>query len=140
MGRVVHDDTFRRLCRARDYAQVHFASPIDTRVLAREAALSPWHFHRLFAGTFGSTPHDYLTQLRIERAKRLLATGEYTVTETCLEAGYSSLGSFSSRFRAIVGQSPVEYGREVRRVFGPAAPQRSEFIPTCFLRQLAGLE
>ena len=137
---VVHDETFRRLCRARDYAQAYFASPIDTRVLAREAALSPFHFHRLFTGTFGATPHDYLTQLRITRAKRLLASGEYSVTEACFETGYSSLGSFSVWFRAIVGRSPADYSREVRRVFGPAAPKRSEFIPTCFLRQFAGLE
>src|SRR5689334_540002 len=122
--RVVDDETFRRLCRARDYAHAYFASPIDTRILAREAALSPWHFHRLFAGTFGSTPHDFLTQLRIDRAKQLLASGSCSVTETCFEAGYTSLGSFSSKFRSVVGVSPADYGRQVRRVFGPAAPAR----------------
>ena len=56
--RIVDDETFRRLCRARDYAHAYFASPIDTRILAEEAALSTWHFHRLFTGTFGATPHD----------------------------------------------------------------------------------
>src|ERR1041385_2532088 len=104
--RVVDDETFRRLCRAREYAHTYFASPIDTRILAREAALSTWHFHRLFAGTFGSTPHDFLTRLRIDRAKHMLASGGFSVTETCLETGYSSLGSFSSKFRAVVGVSP----------------------------------
>ena len=138
MRRVVDDDTFRRLCRARDYAHAYFASPIDTRILAREAALSTWHFHRLFTGTFGSTPHDFLTQLRIDRAKQLLASGTVSVTETCFEAGYSSLGSFSTRFRSVVGVSPVDYGRQVRRVFGSAAPARSRFIPTCFLSFYAG--
>jgi AraC-like DNA-binding protein len=138
--RVLDDETFRRLCRARDFAHAHFAAPIDTRVLAREAALSPFHFHRLFTDTFGTTPHDFVTRLRIERAKRLLASGSSTVTDICFEAGYSSLGSFSSRFRAVVGRSPVDYGREVRRVFGPAAPARSQFIPTCFLSLYAGLE
>src|ERR1051325_5069715 len=103
MRRVVDDETFRRLCRARDYAQAYFASPIDTQTLAREPPLSTWHFHRLFAGTFGSTPHDFLTHLRIERAKRLLASGSVSVTETCFEAGYSSVGSFSSKFRSVVG-------------------------------------
>lgn len=138
--RVVDDETFRRLCRARDYAHASFASRIDTRLLAREAALSPWHFHRLFTGTFGATPHDFLTELRIDRAKRLLASGRYSVTETCFEAGYSSLGSFSSKFRAVVGVSPADYSRQVRRAFGPAAPARSAFIPTCFLNLYAGLE
>jgi len=140
MRRVVDDETFRRLCRARDYAHAYFASPIDTRLLAREAALSPWHFHRLFTGTFGTTPHDFLTELRIDQAKRLLASGRYSVTETCFEAGYASLGSFSSKFRAVVGVSPADYGRQVRRMFGPAAPARSAFIPTCFLEHWASLE
>ena len=137
---IVDDETFRRLCRARDYAHAYFASPIDTRILARQAALSPFHFHRLFTGTFGATPHDFLTELRIGRAKQLLASGSYSVTETCFEAGYSSLGSFSTKFRAVVGLSPAGYGRQVRRLFGPAAPARSQFIPTCFLSLYAGLE
>jgi AraC-like DNA-binding protein len=140
-GRIIlSDDAFRRLCRARDRAHAEFAAPIDTRRLAREAALSTWHFHRLFTRAFGHTPHDYLTRLRIERAKRLLASGGFSVTETCFETGYSSLGSFSTRFRTIVGQSPAEYQREVRRAFGSAASARSTFIPTCFLLHFAGFE
>ena len=138
--RIVDDETFRRLCRARDYAHAFFASPIDTRVLAREAALSTFHFHRLFTGTFGTTPHDFLTELRIARAKQLLASGSCSVTEACFEAGYSSLGSFSSKFRGVVGLSPAGYARQVRRVFGPAAPARSQFIPTCFLSLYGGFE
>ena len=137
---IVDDETFRRLCRARDYAHAYFASPIDTRILASEAALSTWHFHRLFTGMFGTTPHGFLTQLRIDRAKQLLASGNYSVTETCFETGYSSLGSFSTKFRGVVGLSPADYGRHVRRVFGPAAPARSQFIPTCFLSLFAGEE
>jgi AraC-like DNA-binding protein len=137
---ILNDDTFRRLCRARDRAHAEFAASIDTTRLAHEAALSTWHFHRLFTGAFGLTPHDYLTHLRIERAKRLLASGGYSVTETCFETGYSSLGSFSTKFRTIVGRSPAQYRREVRRVFGPAAPARATFIPTCFLLQFAGFE
>ena len=138
--RIVDDETFRRLCRARDYAHAYCASSIDTRVRAREAALSTFHFHRLFTGTFGATPHDFLTELRIDRAKQLLASGGYSVTQTCFEAGYSSLGSFSSKFHDVVGLSPADYRRQVRRVFGPAAPARSQFIPTCFLSLYAGLE
>jgi AraC-like DNA-binding protein len=137
---LLDDTTFRRLCRARDYGHAYFAEPIDTAALAREAALSHWHFHRLFTGAFGTTPHDFLTTLRIEHAKRLLAAGNHSVTEACLSAGYSSLGSFSSRFRKSVGRSPADYQRHVRRVFGSAAVQRSAFIPTCWLAHLDGHE
>jgi AraC-like DNA-binding protein len=73
-------------------------------------------------------------------AKQLLATGSMSVTEICLEVGYGSLGSFSSRFRAIVGRTPTEYQREVRRVFGYSAPWRITFMPVCYLAAFAGLE
>lgn len=130
---VLSGTTYRRLCRARDYAAAHFAQPLTLDAMAREANLSPFHFHRLFAAAFGETPHGFLSALRISRAKRLLAAGEVSVTEACLEAGYSSLGTFSSRFRAFTGYSPREYQREARRVFGSAALWRAVYIPTCFL-------
>jgi AraC-like DNA-binding protein len=132
-ARLLDDATFRRLCRARDYGHVYFNERIDTHALAREAALSMWHFHRLFTAAFGVTPHEFLTELRIERAKRLLASGSHSVTEACLESGYESLGSFSMRFRARVGRSPSEYQREMWHVFGGVAAERTVFIPTCFL-------
>ena len=65
----------------------------------REACLSPYYYHRFFARTFGETPHDFLTRLRIDRAKRLLAREQLPVTQVCFAAGYESLGTFSSRFR-----------------------------------------
>jgi AraC-like DNA-binding protein len=74
------DLRFRRLCRARDRVRAEFSGRVDLQTLAREASLSTWHFHRLFTATFGVSPHDYLTELRIKHAKRLLASGEYSVT------------------------------------------------------------
>jgi AraC-like DNA-binding protein len=136
---VLNDAIFRRLCRARDYGHACFAERIDTTTLAREAAMSTFHFHRLFTGTFGITPHDFITQLRIERAKRLLASGEWSVSAACLESGYESLGSFSARFHALVGTPPTRYQREIRRVFGVVEPVRTVFIPACFL-EFAGIE
>jgi AraC-like DNA-binding protein len=139
MPRLVHDDTFRRLCRGRDL----LASEYQTRVLlqhaAREACLSEFHFHRLFRATFGETPHDFLTRLRLERARQMLAS-DRAVTEVCFEIGYESLGSFSSKFRAYFGRSPAEYQREVRRVFGYSAPWRIVPVPACFLRMWGGVE
>src|SRR5712672_4400846 len=98
---LVHDETFRRLCRARDLLAAGYQSQIFLDAAAREACLSPFHFHRLFHATFGETPHDFLTRRRMERARHLLASGEMTVTEVCVEVGYSSLGSFSSKFQSM---------------------------------------
>ena len=115
---LLHDDTFRRLCRSRDLLAASYQEQITLDHAAREACLSSFHFHRLFASAFGETPHDFLTRIRMDRAKQLLLRGEMSVTEVCLEVGYSSLGSFSHKFRSLAGQTPTGYQREARRVFG----------------------
>ena len=129
---LVNDDTFRRLCRARDLLAEQYQSQIFLEAAAREACLSPFHFHRLFRATFGETPHDFLTRRRMDHARRLLASGEMTVTEVCLEVGYSSLGSFSSKFQSLAGVPPTQYQREVRRVFGFQRPWKIMLVPACY--------
>jgi AraC-like DNA-binding protein len=138
VSHLLHDDTFRRLCRGRDLLASEYRSRVLLQHAAREASLSDFHFHRLFRTTFGETPHDFLTRLRMDRAKQMLAS-ERTVTEVCFEIGYESLGSFSSKFRTQFGQSPVEFQREVRRIFGYSAPWRVLMIPECFLHAWARL-
>jgi AraC-like DNA-binding protein len=137
---LLHDDTFRRLCRARDLLAASYQRPVALDQAAREACYSPFHFHRLFTAAFGETPHDFLTRRRIDHAKRLLAAGKMTVTEVCFEAGYSSLGSFSTKFHAQVGRAPSDYQREVRRVFGYMAPWRIVVMPGCYLGGYGGME
>jgi AraC-like DNA-binding protein len=88
---LLHDDTFRRLCRGRDLLASEYQSRVLLEQAAREACLSEFHFHRLFRATFGETPHDFLTRLRMERARQMLAS-ERSVTEVCFEIGYG-LGS-----------------------------------------------
>ena len=139
MPQLLHDDTFRRLCRGRDLLAAEYQSRILLGQAAREACLSEFHFHRLFRATFGETPHDFLTRRRMDHAKQLLAS-ERSVTEVCFEVGYESLGSFSSKFRTQFGRSPAEFQREVRRLFGYSAPWRILRLPECFLRLWAGVE
>lgn len=129
---LVHDETFRRLCRARDLLAAEYQSQVLLDTAAREACLSPFHFHRLFRATFGETPHDFLTQRRMERARHLVASGEMTVTEVCFEVGYSSLGSFSTKFQSLVGVAPTQYQRQIRRVFGYARPWKIMLVPACY--------
>ena len=136
MPPLLHDDTFRRLCRGRDLLASEYQSRILLDQAAREACLSEFHFHRLFRTTFGETPHDFLTRLRLDRARQMLAS-DRTVTEVCFEIGYESLGSFSTKFRAHFGRSPAEFQKEVRRIFGYHAPWRVLMVPGCFLRSLS---
>ncbi|MET0908340.1 MAG: AraC family transcriptional regulator [Ilumatobacteraceae bacterium] len=118
-------DVLVALRRARDHADRHFADPIDLAQLASVATLSKYHFHRLFTATYGRTPAGYLSERRIERAQDLLRATNLTVTEVCFAVGFSSLGSFSSRFREIVGETP----RDFQRRYGGEAPR----IPGCYV-------
>ncbi|MER5968624.1 helix-turn-helix transcriptional regulator [Streptomyces sp. NPDC002055] len=98
-----------RLRRARDRMDRDYAMPLDVPALAREALMSPGHFSRSFRAAYGETPYGYLMTRRIERAKALLRRGDLSVTEVCCAVGCTSLGSFSSRFTELVGESPSAY-------------------------------
>ena len=118
-------DVLVHLRRARDRVDRDYAQPLDLDDLARTAGISKYHFHRLFTATYGVTPAAYLSRRRIERAQDLLRATNLTVTEVCYAVGFSSLGSFSARFRAVVGEGP----REFQRRWGAQAPR----IPGCFV-------
>jgi len=110
-----------------------FSRRLSLQEAAREASLSPYHYHRMFVRAFGETPHEFLTRRRIDRAKQLLAREECAVTDVCFAVGYESLGSFSSRFRSVVGRSPSEFRESLRRVFPAPYVAQHRFIPACFL-------
>ncbi len=110
------------LRRARDLIDRNYAQPLDVPAMARAAIMSPAHFSRKFRAAYGETPYFYLMSRRIERAKALLRQG-MSVTDSCVAVGCTSLGSFSSRFTEIVGESPSQYrGRDHRDL---------EFVPSC---------
>jgi AraC-like DNA-binding protein len=127
-------ETYRLLCRSRDFLASEYTQPLRLQDAAREACLSPYHYHRLFARTFGQTPHDFLTELRLDEAKRRLAKEELSVSEICFGLGYSSLGSFSARFHREFGCSPTEFRQNVRRFQAVSRVWSHRFVPTCFLR------
>jgi AraC-like DNA-binding protein len=96
------------LRRARDLIDREYWRPLDVPAMARAALMSPAHFSRKFRAAYGETPYSYLMTRRIERAKALLRRG-MTVTDACVTVGCTSLGSFSSRFTEIVGETPSQY-------------------------------
>lgn len=102
-------DELKRLRRARDRMDREYAQPLDVASLARTALMSTAHFSRRFREAYSETPYAYLMTRRIERAKALLRYGELSVTEICFAVGCTSLGSFSSRFTELVGESPSSY-------------------------------
>ncbi len=116
------EDSNRRLLRARDAMDGNYAEPLDVPTLARIAQVSEAHFIRTFRATFGETPHRYLQRRRVERAMWLLRSTDRTVTDICMDVGFTSLGTFSRVFRDIVGEPPSAYRRR-----SPLKP-----VPTCF--------
>jgi len=105
----VAQDLLACLRRARDHMDRNYAAALDLDALAAVAGVSKYHFARCFESAYGETPIRYLTPRRIERAQELLRSANLTVTEVCTAVGFASLGSFSSRFRELVGESPSEY-------------------------------
>src|ERR1035437_7975337 len=96
------------VARAIRHMKEHLAAPLNLDELAQTAAISKFHFVRVFDETTGTTPHQFLSCLRIQRAKELLLKSSSPITEVCLEVGYNSLGSFSSTFSELDGLSPQE--------------------------------
>ena len=99
----------RRLLRARDAMDRAYAEPLDVRSVAAVAHVSEAHFIRSFRAVFGETPHRYLQRRRVERSMFLLRETERSVTDICLDVGFTSLGTFSRTFREIVGEAPSGY-------------------------------
>jgi AraC-like DNA-binding protein len=122
---LLRHEGFRRLCRARDVLGDPCEPSPSIEALARELHVSPYHFIRQFEAVFGVTPHQFRMQARLDRAKTLLASDRHSVTDVCMDVGFSSLGSFSALFARRVGETPSAYRRRVRMSHVPgvdAAP------------------
>lgn len=116
------------LRRVRDRIDRDYAQPLDVEELARGAHMSAGHLSREFRLAYGEPPYGYLMTRRIERAMTLLRRGDLGVTEVCFAVGCASLGTFSSRFTALVGVSPSAYRR--------LAASATDGLPACVAKQV----
>jgi len=117
-----------RLRRVRDRIDREYAQPLDVEALARGAFMSAGHLSREFRLAYGESPYGYLMTRRIERAMALLRRGDQSVTDVCFAVGYSSLGTFSSRFTELVGMPPSTYRR--------LAADATVGMPACVAKQV----
>ncbi len=99
------------LRRVRDRIDREYALPLDVGALARGVNMSAGHLSRQFRLAYGEPPYSYLMTRRTARAMALLRRGDLSVTQVCIEVGFSSLGTFSSRFTELVGMPPSSYRR-----------------------------
>lgn len=115
--------------RVRDLIDRDYAQPLNVEALAGAVHVSAGHLSREFKAAYGESPYSYLMTRRIERAMALLQRGEISVTDVCFAVGFSSLGTFSTRFTELVGVPPSAYRRE------PAGP--AEGMSPCVAKRVS---
>jgi AraC-like DNA-binding protein len=124
---------------AREFARAHHAEPIHLDRLAQVAGMSRFHFARSFVRCFGETPREYLTGVRLQRAKELLSHSRTHVTEVCFDVGFASLGSFSALFARRVGVPPSVFQRAMVRLAQTPGGLASAYVPHCFAMHFCSL-
>jgi len=122
---------YRRIVYAKLFIDKHFAENIDLNNIADEAFFSKFHFIRLFNDIYKKTPHQYLSQTRIDKAKQLLAGG-MPAARACYAVGFTSVSSFTGLFKRITGQTPSVYQLQQQERVKAVARAPLKFVPNCF--------
>ena len=126
------NDLYQRIAAAKVYIDKNYHEPIDLEVISQQAFLSRFHFHRLFRKVYRRTPHQYITQKRLDKAKDLLAENK-PVTDVCNEVGFESIGSFSTLFKKEIGFAPTYYRNMAWLKKQEGLKQPKKFIPHCYI-------
>jgi AraC-like DNA-binding protein len=123
---------YKRIVQAKLFIDKNYAQRIDVSNISDEAYFSKFHFLRLFKKTYGKTPHQYLTFVRIEKAKELLQANG-TVSEVCFAVGFESLSSFSGLFKRVVGLTPSDFLEQSQKLKAEMIKTPLKFVPACFI-------
>jgi AraC-like DNA-binding protein len=126
------NDLYERIAAAKVYIDDNFQEPINLETISQQAFLSRFHFHRIFTHVYHSTPHQYVTRKRLDKARDLLAHNK-PVTEVCNEVGFESIGSFSMLFKKEVGFAPQYYRNMAYKKKMEHLAQPRKAIPHCFI-------
>jgi len=130
---------YRRIVQAKLFIDNNYADKIDLGNISDEAYFSKFHFIRLFKSVYGKTPHQYLKNVRIEKAKELLKN-EVSVSEACFFVGFDSVSSFSGLFSKVVGTSPSAYLTKHQQTKRKISLAPLSFVPGCYAYQHGWLE
>ena len=122
---------YKRIVQAKLYIDTHYAEKIDLDNIAEEAHFSKFHFIRLFKSAYGKTPHHYLTQVRIDRA-RLLLMENASIMAAAFAVGFDSATSFTGLFKRLVGMPPSLFQQHQRQRQAAISARPLGFIPNCF--------
>jgi AraC-like DNA-binding protein len=125
---------YKRVIQAKTFIDLNYANKIDIENISDEAYFSKFHFIRLFKQIYGATPHQYLTSVRIEKAKQLFKKGK-TVSEVCYAVGFESLSAFGCLFKRLVGETPSAFLESQRQIKIQTLATPLKFVPVCFVYQ-----
>lgn len=129
---------YRRVVQAKLFIDENYAENIDLNNIANEAYFSKFHFIRLFKNIYGSTPYNYLRQVRIEHAKQLLAKN-IAASKVCLLVGFDSVSSFTGLFKKITGTTPSAYQLQQQKRKAAIITNPLSFVPACYAHQTGWL-
>jgi len=135
---TISAEMYTRIVAAKLYIDKNFHQSISLDLISREACISRFHFHRLFTHVYHKTPHQYLTQKRIDLALELLQDEAMNIQEVCSSVGFESIGSFHVLFKKEIGFAPLCYRKKARVKRLEIKKQPEKFIPGCFLNVFAG--
>lgn len=122
---------YRRIVQAKLFIDNNYADTIDVNNIADEAFFSKFHFIRLFKKAYGKTPHQYLTAVRIEKAKQLLQADK-SISDVCYAVGFESASSFTGLFKRLVGITPTAYALKQQHMKALIMRSPLSFVPGCF--------
>jgi AraC-like DNA-binding protein len=110
---LLKDHLCEQVMQAKKFIDNNFANNITLKDIAGEAYCSKFHFLRLFKSLYGRTPHQYLTEIRIENAKQLLQA-RLPVADVCFSVGFNSVSSFKALFKRNTGLTPAAYQKQLK--------------------------
>lgn len=123
---------YRRIVQAKLFIDNHYPEKIDLNNIADEAYFSKFHFIRLFKKAYNHTPHQYLSQVRINRAKDLIKLGS-SIIDSCYTVGFESITSFTALFKRTTGYAPSIFRKQYNKRQQEILQVPLKFIPGCFV-------
>ncbi len=122
---------YRRIVEAKLFIDQNYHQKIELRNISEKACFSKFHFLRLFKKAYGKSPHQYLTEVRIKKAKELLQS-DRSVSDVCYAVGFDSIPSFTLLFKKCTGFSPKAYAEQQQHKQQQKKQTPFQFIPNCF--------
>ena len=127
---------YKRIVDAKLFIDTHYGDEVNLGQIADSAHFSKFHFLRLFKKAYGLSPHQYLIQVRLHEARKLIDAG-YSIQASCQVVGFDSPSSFTHRFKRIFGISPRSYQRSIIQKRNAIKITPYQYIPGCFASQFA---